>query len=252
MPAPANKFKQALQARRPQIGAWLSLGSPIAAEIMASRGYDWLVVDNEHGPYTLDTTMRMLQALHGHGAEPMVRPPVGEPWMIKQFLDASARTLLIPMIDTAEQAEAMVRAVRYPPRGIRGVGSDVARASMWGATTEYLKTFEDTLCLVVQAESRKALENLDAIVATEGVDAVFIGPADLSADMGHLGNPTHPEVLEAIGDAIDRINAGGKAAGLIWAAEDAQRWLDRGALFVAMGSDAGFMATKASDVRGMF
>lgn len=247
-----NKFKQALQAGQVQIGAWLSLGSPAAAELMASRGYDWLVVDNEHAPNTLATSFPILQAIHGHGAEAVVRPPVGEDWMIKQFLDASARTLLIPMVDTAEQAEAMVRATRYPPHGIRGVGASVGRATFWGREADYFARAADDICLIVQAESVKALANLDAICAVDGVDGVFIGPADLSADLGHLGNPNHPDVLAAIGDAIARIRAAGKAPGILWPAGDAQRWIDKGALFCAIGSDAGFLAGAATRARGDF
>ena len=247
-----NQFKQALQAGKVQIGAWLSLGSPAAAELMASRGYDWLVVDNEHAPNTLATTFSILQAIHGHGAEAMVRPPVGADWMIKQFLDAGARTLLIPMVDTAEQAAAMVRATRYPPDGVRGVGASVGRVTFWGREPGYLAAAAEEICLIVQAESRAAVENIDAIAAVEGVDGVFIGPADLSADMGHLGNPNHPEVLAAIEGAIARIRAAGKAPGILWPAADAQRWLDAGALFVAVGSDAGFLAGAATKARGMF
>ncbi|MGG7568011.1 HpcH/HpaI aldolase family protein [Rhodovulum sp. DZ06] len=252
MSAPVNTFKQALKAGEVQYGAWLSLGSPFSAELMASRGYDWLVIDNEHAPNTLATTLPQIQAIHGHPCEPVVRPPIGEDWMIKQFLDGSARTLLIPMVEDAAQAEAMVRATRYPPHGIRGVGASVGRATFWGATPDYFKTAEEQLCLLLQVESRNALENLDAIAATEGVDGVFIGPADLSADMGHLGDPTHPEVLEAIGDAIGRIRAAGKAPGILWPANDTQRWIDKGALFCAIGSDAGFLGAAAGMARGLF
>jgi 4-hydroxy-2-oxoheptanedioate aldolase len=252
MPAPINRFKQALKSGDPLIGFWLGLTSPAVAEMAGRAGYDWLLIDNEHGPNDLQSSLAQMQAIDGTGAEAMVRVPQAEAWMIKQMLDAGAQNLLIPMIDTAAQAADMVRAVRYPPHGIRGVGAALGRASRWNTIPDYLTTANDQICVIVQVETRAAIANLPEILAVEGVDGVFIGPADLSADMGLLGQLDAPVVITVIEDAMRLIRAAGKSAGIIWGAEDAQRWIDVGANFVAIGGDAPMLAGAMAAARKRF
>src|SRR4051812_2835140 len=218
MQTPTNPFKKALAENRPQIGLWLGLASAYSTEICAGAGFDWLLIDGEHAPNDLRSILAQAQVIAGYpDSHAIARVPVGHgnigTALIKQYLDLGVQTLLVPMVDTAEQAAQIVRAMRYPPLGIRGMGG--ARASRWGRYPNYSKEANDQVCLLVQAETTEALRNLDAIIATEGVDGVFIGPADLSAAMGHVGNPGHPEVKAAIDDAIKRITAGGKAAGIL-------------------------------------
>ncbi len=246
MPAPKNRFKQALKTGPAQIGLWVGLANPSVTEICARRGFDWLVIDNEHAPNDLRSTLVQIQAMGPTAAEPVVRVPIGEPWMLKQMLDASAQTVLVPMVDTPEQAAAMVRAVRYPPHGVRGVGASLGRASHWGAIGDYMSNANDEICLLVQVESALALAALDGILAAKGVDGVFIGPADLSADMGHLGNPKAPEVAAAIKDAIARITAAGKFAGILGTDDETPRtYMECGATFVAVGIDVSLLARAA-------
>lgn len=238
MPVPANRFKAAITAGAPQIGLWLNMAGAIPAEIAGRAGFDWLVIDGEHGPNDLSTIREQLQALSGSSAEPVVRPPAGETWMIKQLLDLGARTLLVPMVDTAEQARQLVSATRYPPNGVRGMGAMVARASGFGAIADYVESAETELCLLVQIESLEAVKNIESIAAIDGVDGLFIGPADLSADMGYRGRTDSPEVRATIRDAIGRIVATGKPAGILTFDEALNReCLELGASFVAVGGD---------------
>jgi 4-hydroxy-2-oxoheptanedioate aldolase len=233
-----NRFKAALKADTPQIGLWLNMADPYAASIAGQAGFDWLVIDGEHGPNDLRSVLLQLQALEASLSHPVVRLPVGEKWMIKQFLDIGAQTLLIPMVDTKDQAEALVRAVRYPPRGERGMGAAVARASRFNTIAGYAASSDAEICLIVQAESRLALENLAEIAAVEGVDAVFIGPADLAADMGYAGKLDAPEVQEAIEQALATIQNAGKPAGILTFDEKLNKhYLSLGARFVAVGAD---------------
>lgn len=238
MPAPKNLFKAALRDGRPQIGLWLNTGEPLLAELAGTAGFDWLVIDAEHGPNDLRSIIGQLQALSASPAEAVVRPPMGEPWMIKQLLDAGARTLLVPMVDSAQQARALVQAVRYPPHGIRGVGAAVARASAFNTITDYAETAADEICLLVQVETKAAVADLENIAAVEGIDGIFIGPADLSADMGYIGRIEAPEVQEVIERAIGTITTAGKAAGILTFNEALNlRYIDLGARFVAVGAD---------------
>ena len=249
MPAPENRLKAALARGERQLGCWLSMATPVSAEIAGGAGFDWVLIDGEHAPNDTGTIRAQLQALNGSDASVVVRVPWGEPWLLKLMLDLGVQSLLVPMIDTGEQARAMVRAVRYPPAGIRGVGAGFARASGYGAETDYLKRANDRICLLVQAETRKAVENIDDIAGTDGVDAVFIGPSDLSADMGHLGNPGAPEVIEAILHAISRIRAAGKAVGIIaFNPGEAARWAEAGVQFIATASDVKCLAWGLRDL----
>lgn len=248
-----NAFKQAMQQKRPQIGLWLGLCSSYSAELLAGAGFDWLLIDGEHAPNNVQTVLGQLQAVAPYPVQPVVRPPWNDPVVIKQLLDIGAQTLLIPMIQNAEQARDAVRATRYPPQGIRGVGSALARASRWNRVPNYLQTADAQMCVLVQIETREAVKNLDEILQVDGVDGVFIGPADLSADMGFAGNPQHPQVQRTIDEAIARICAAGKAPGILMAQPDlAQHYLESGALFVAVGVDTTLLARAAEALAGRF
>lgn len=256
MPAPPNRFKSRLSAGEVLIGAWVGMADAYAAEIAATAGFDWLLIDGEHAPNDLRSILAQLSVIGVSDSSPVVRLPMGEPWAIKQALDIGAQSLLIPMVDSAAQAQALVRAVRYPPRGMRGVGAALARASRFSDIPDYPATADAQIWLGVQVETRAGLAALDEILAVEGVDGVFIGPADLSADMGYLGQLDHPEVLAAISDATRRIAASGKAAGIIWTdAALARRALQDGARFVATAIDvtvfAGAMRSAAADGKAL-
>jgi 4-hydroxy-2-oxoheptanedioate aldolase len=248
-----NVFKQALAARKPQIGLWLALANPYTAEIAATAGFDWLLIDGEHAPNDVRSILGQLQSIAGYPSHAVVRPVEGNAALIKQLLDIGAQTLLVPMIETAEQATATVAATRYPPTGVRGVGSAIARVSRWGKETRYLHEADDSVCLLLQVESRRGLDNLDSIAATDGVDGVFFGPADLSASMGHRGNPGASDVQRAIDDGIARVLGAGKAAGILATdARLARRYLDMGATFVAVGVDASLLARATRDLVAQF
>jgi len=264
MQTPVNRFKQALATGQAQIGLWAALASPYSTELLAGAGFDWLLIDGEHAPNDLRSTLAQLQAVASaqqafgdQRSHPVVRVPVatGEVGvaLIKQVLDLGAQTLLAPMIDTPEQAALVVAATRYAPQGIRGMGSALARASRWQAHGQYVHEAGEQVCVLVQAETALAMQNLDAIAATPGVDGVFIGPADLSASMGHPGNAAHPEVQAAIADGIARIRAAGKAPGILATTEVAARqWLQAGALFVAVGADTMLLDAAARQLLARF
>jgi 4-hydroxy-2-oxoheptanedioate aldolase len=243
MPAPMNPFKAALKAGQPQMGCWLGLADPYAAEISAGAGFDWLLIDAEHAPNDLRSIIAQLQVIAGFDSHAVVRPTVGEAWMIKQLLDAGAQTLLVPMVESADQARDLVRAVTYPPHGIRGVGSALARASGFAAIPDYLKSARDEICLLVQVENRAGMAALDDILQVEGIDGVFIGPSDLAADMGHIGNAGADEVETAVLDGMRRIVASGKAGGILTLNPAMQlACLDAGATFVATQIDVTLFA----------
>ncbi|MCK4124475.1 MULTISPECIES: 4-hydroxy-2-oxoheptanedioate aldolase [Ralstonia solanacearum species complex] len=247
MQMPHNAFKQALREGRPQIGLWLGLAHANAAELLAGTGFDWLLIDGEHAPNDLQSILAQLRAVAPYPAQPIVRPPTGDAAQIKQLLDLGAQTLLVPMVDSARQAHGLAQAMRYPPHGIRGVGSALARSSRWNQVRGYLQQADAQMCLLVQAETTAALAQLDAIAAQDGVDGVFFGPADLSASMGLLGQPGHPDVVAAICDGIRRVRAAGKAPGVLAAdPELAATYLAHGALFVAVGVDTTLLVGAAS------
>jgi len=253
MQMPVNTFKRALQRGEPQIGFWVGLADSYVAELLAGTGFDWLLIDTEHAPNDPRSVLRQLQAIAAYPVHPIVRPVHGSVELIKQYLDLGVQTLIIPMVETAEQAAAMVAATRYPPAGIRGVGSSLARASRWSSVPDYLYTAETDICLIVQVESVNALRNLDAIAAVQGVDAVFVGPSDLAASMGHLGNPTHPEVQRAIEDAVGRILKAGKPPGILALDQPtAKRYMEMGCRFVAVGVDAMLLSSAARDLAQSF
>jgi 4-hydroxy-2-oxoheptanedioate aldolase len=253
MQTPRNTFKDALAAGGLQTGLWLALSDPYAAELCATCGFDWLLIDGEHAPNDLRTTLGALQAVAPYPAHPVVRVPKGDDALIKQVLDIGASTLLVPMVESAEQARQLVRATRYAPLGIRGVGSAIARSARWTQYPQYLHEANERVCLLVQVETREALAQVEAIAAVDGVDGVFIGPADLSASMGLLGQPAHPEVRAAIIDAIGRIARAGKAPGILCADEPLARvYIEAGARFVAVGVDTTLLAKTAKALAERF
>lgn len=248
-----NTFKHALAARQSQIGLWLGMCSPYTAEMIGGAGFDWLLIDGEHAPNTLDTILGQLQALAPHPVHPVVRSAWNDPVEIKRLLDIGATTLLVPMVQDAGQAAQAVAATRYPPQGVRGVGAALARASQWNRTPDYLSRANDQVCVLVQVETAAAMTQIEAICAVDGVDGVFIGPSDLAADMGHLGEPGHPDVQRAVEDGIARINACGKAAGILIADEAlARRYIELGTTFTAVGVDTSLLVKSAQALAQRF
>ena len=242
MDLPRNPFKHALVAGKQQIGLWVSLASPYSAEVVAGAGFDWIVIDTEHSPNEVDTTLAQLQVVAAYPVSPVVRPAWNDKVLIKRHLDIGAQTLLVPYVQDGEEAAAAVAAVRFPTRGVRGVAG-VTRASRFGRVADYAKRAEDELCLLLQVENRAGLDHLEEIARTDGVDGVFIGPADLAAGLGHLGEQSHPEVQSAIHDAIRRIRACGKAAGILATDEaSARRYMEWGTTFTAVGLDVMVLA----------
>ncbi len=245
MQNPRNLFKQSLLARQAQIGLWLGLANPLSAEICALAGFDWLLIDGEHAPNTLPSILAQSQSIAGvPGNQVLARLPVGDPVLVKQYLDLGVQTLLIPMVESAAQAHAMVQAARYPQAdgqgGVRGMAG--ARASRWGHIANYAQEANGQVCVLVQVETALGLEHLDAICATPGVDGVFIGPADLSASLGFPGQTEHPQVLAQIEDAIARILRAGKAPGILTTNEAlARRYLELGVLFICVGLDTNLL-----------
>ena len=247
-----NRFKRALAAGERQTGLWMALCSPTAAELIGGSGYDWLVLDTEHAPNELPDIVAQLRALEGAPAEPVVRPAWNDTVLIKRFLDAGAQTLLVPFVQNADEARHAARAMRYPPDGVRGVAV-APRANRYGRVRDYVARVNDELCLLVQVETRAALDQIAAIAAVDGVDGIFVGPSDLAADFGHLGDPGHPEVQAAIQAAGRACAAAGKPAGILAPAEaDARRYIAWGYRFVAVGSDLGLLRGAADALAARF
>jgi 4-hydroxy-2-oxoheptanedioate aldolase len=241
-----NVFKQAINQRRLQIGLWSSLCSNIGAEIIAGSGFDWILLDTEHSPNEIPGLLSQLQAMAGGTATPVIRAAWNDAVLIKRILDIGAQSILIPYVQNADEARRAVAAVRYPPNGIRGVAA-ASRASQFGRVAGYLNKADSEICLLVQVETRSALDQLEAIASVEGVDGIFVGPADLSASLGHLGNPQHPDAQAAIKEAARRLTAVGKAAGILTGVDaEARRYIEWGYSFVAVGTDTTLLA-RASD-----
>ncbi|MFC3455345.1 HpcH/HpaI aldolase family protein [Amycolatopsis speibonae] len=228
---------------RPLIGMWVTSGSPVVAEICAGSGLDWLLLDTEHTPTGLETVQSLLQTIAAYPITPMVRAPSGDVVALKQLLDLGAQNLLVPMVDSAEEAEAVVRAVRYPPRGVRGVGSALSRSARWNRVEGYLTNADEHTSLFVQIESTAGVAAAAAIAAVDGVDGVFVGPSDLAASMGLLGQQTHPDVTAAVVGTFEAVRAQGKPVGVnAFDPAQAQRYLDAGASFVLVGADVTLLA----------
>lgn len=245
-------FKQAVREGRPQIGLWTSLCSNLAAEVLAGAGFDWILIDTEHAPNELPLVFSQLQALSGGTAAPVVRPAWNDTVIMKRLLDIGVQNLLIPYVQTVEEARAAVAATRYPPQGVRGVAVS-HRGNRYGRVKDYYKRIGDELCVLVQIETRQAVQNLEAIAAVEGIDGLFIGPSDLAADLGHLGEPGHPEVRAVIEEALKRIRKTGKAPGILAPVEaDARHWLSVGCVVLAVGSDTGLLARQSEELAAKF
>jgi len=252
MELPVNQFKRGIKAGKPQIGLWSSLSSHYSVEVIAGSGFDWLLLDTEHSPNDLENVVTQLQAASAYPTTAIVRPAWNDMVLIKRFLDVGVQTLLIPYVQTSEEAAQAVSYTRYPLRGVRGVAG-TTRATRFGRVKDYFKRAEEELCVLVQVETRLGLDNLEAIAATDGVDGVFIGPADLSAGLGHLGDMAHADVKKSIDGAIGRIRKAGKAAGILTAVEaEARHYLEIGCLFVAVGADVGLLARESEKLCARF
>ncbi|HEY9357837.1 MAG TPA: HpcH/HpaI aldolase/citrate lyase family protein [Arthrobacter sp.] len=241
---PDATFRDALAAaNRPLAGMWVCSGSPLIAELCAGAGLDWLLVDAEHSPNGLESILAQLQAIHGYPVQVMVRPPVNDTVVIKQYLDLGVQNLLVPMVNSVADAEAAVAATRYPPQGVRGVGSALARAARWNRIPDYLARASDTVSVTVQIESAAAVEAVADILAVEGVDAIFLGPSDLAASMGVLGQQEHPEVRAAVERCLAAAKAAGKPAGVnAFNPATARAYMSSGASFVLVGADVAILA----------
>jgi 4-hydroxy-2-oxoheptanedioate aldolase len=252
MDHPINTFKRALARGEHQTGLWMTLASHYATEAVSASNLDWLLLDMEHSPNEYDDILRQLQVIAGYRAHAVVRPVWNDPVAFKRLLDMGAQTLLVPYIQNAEEAKAAVSAMRYPPAGIRGV-SAVTRATRFGRLPDYPSRGQDELCLLVQVESVEALAQIEAIADVDGVDGIFIGPGDLAASMGLIGQLKHPLLLAAIEEAIKKIRACGKAPGILTGDRDlAQRFIKGGSLFTAVGVDAALLARAADDLARSF
>eukprot|EP01012_Entosiphon_sulcatum_P003073 TRINITY_DN10843_c0_g1_i1.p1 TRINITY_DN10843_c0_g1~~TRINITY_DN10843_c0_g1_i1.p1 ORF type:complete len:283 (-),score=37.73 TRINITY_DN10843_c0_g1_i1:2-850(-) len=249
---PKNTFKQALQERRTQIGLWSSAHSAVVTDVLADSGYDWLVLDMEHAPGEIPGIYSQLQVLARSSTTPVVRPPWNDLVIIKRVLDCGAQTLLIPYVQSAEEARYAVAAARYPPQGIRGA-APVQRASKYGRIQDYLKVANREVCVLVQVETQRAVQQLPEIASVEGVDGIFVGPTDLSIDMGHPHNPGHPAVQEKIAHIASECQRLGKPTGILAPAEqDAKRYIAMGFTFVAVGGDMALFAATADALRRKF
>jgi 4-hydroxy-2-oxoheptanedioate aldolase len=252
MQTPQNAFKRRLLAKELQIGLWCSLGSNIAAEIVGDSGFDWVLLDTEHAPNEPPDVLAQLQAFAAGTAQVVVRPAWNDAVLIKRLLDIGAQTLLVPFVQNAEEARRAVAACRYPPGGIRGITTG-GRASRYGRAASYLKEADQQVCLLVQAETPGAIDRIGEIAEVDGVDGIFVGPSDLSASMGHIGNPLHPDVQRAIETAAKRINDAGKVSGILTSVEaDARRYIEWGYRFVAVGTDIGLLAKNADALAAAF
>lgn len=256
MQTPVNQFKKAIQEKRTQVGLWCSLLGPLNTEICAAAGFDWLLLDGEHTPNDPMNLFQQAQVIAGYpGVQAVARVPMGHGYvgqaLIKQYLDVGIQTILVPMVDTPEQARELVRCMRYPPEGIRGMAA--TRASGWGRNPNYAKEANREVCLLVQVETREGVRNLDAIADTEGIDGVFIGPSDISAAFGHVGDPWHPEMQKLHEDAFRRIQAAGKAVGILTLDETlAKKHVEMGATFIAVGTDSNLMVKSTTALAAKF
>lgn len=252
MDLPVNHFKSAIKAGQQQIGLWVSLANAYSAEIVAGAGFDWLLIDAEHSPNDPTTVLPQLQAAAPYPVSTIVRPAWNDKVLMKRYLDIGTQSLLVPYVQTEEEAAGAVAAIRFPTRGVRGVAG-VTRASRFGRVTDYANKAEEQLCLLVQIETRLGLDNLEKIARMDGIDGVFIGPADLAAGLGHLGQQGHPEVQAAIQAAIKRIKSCGKPAGILAVDEaSARRYIEWGTTFTAVGLDAMILAREAEKLAAKF
>jgi 4-hydroxy-2-oxoheptanedioate aldolase len=247
-----NQFKHAIKSGQQQIGLWCSLSHHFSVEVVAGAGFDWLLLDTEHSPNDIESVFTQLQAAAPYHSHPIVRVPWNDMVTIKRYLDIGAQTLLIPFIQNEEEAERAVAYTRYPPHGVRGVAG-TTRATRFGRVKDYARHAQDEICVLLQIENQAGLDNLEKIAAVEGVDGVFIGPADLHASLGYMGETNNPKVMPIIDDAIRRIKKAGKAAGILTGVEaDARRWMAEGTLFTAVGADVGLLARGSDTLAAKF
>lgn len=252
MELPVNNFKSGIGSGRLQIGLWSNLASTTSAEVIGASGFDWILLDMEHGPNELSSVIGQAQVLAGRSSSVIVRPPWNDFVMIKRLLDAGIQTLLVPFVQNADEARAAVRAVRYPPHGIRGFGG-TTRATAYGRVRDYAKKAQSEICLLVQVETDLALEKLEEIAGVDGIDGVFIGPADLAASMGHLGDLKAEPVQSAVKSAVERLTKIGVPAGIVSSDPDqVQRYIDWGFGFVAVGSDGDILARNTDTLVARF
>lgn len=247
-----NHFKAALAKNQRQYGLWCSLASNITTEILAGSGYEWLTIDTEHSPYDMFSVLSQLQAIAPYAVEPLVRLPNFDTTLIKQFLDIGARSLVLPNVESAEQAAAIVSATRYPPHGIRGV-SAVQRANRYGRVPGYAQNAVNDICLIMQIESPAGVTAAEEIASVDGVDALFVGPNDLAATMGFLGRSSETAVQAAIASVAAATRRAGKAAGILAPLEeDARRYIEVGYSMVGIGTDQGLLVRASDDLRKKF
>lgn len=246
---PPKSFKYALRSGTPQVGLWLSLANAYTAEVCASSGFDWLMIDCEHAPNDVPSVLAQLQAAAGYDVATVVRPLSAHPDVLKPLLDIGVTSLLVPMISTSAEAEALVAAVRYPPKGHRGIGHALGRASRWTRDAGYFERWEDEVTIIVQLETDEGLQNLEAILDVDGIDGILMGPADLAASLGHPGQLAHPAVLAAFDDVIARTIAKGKPVGVLAVGEEpAAAYFAKGCSFVAAGVDVLLLASSADQL----
>ena len=252
MDLPVNHFKRAITSGKPQIGLWSTLTSSYAIEAIAGAGYDWLLIDTEHSPADLENVVHQLQAVEPYSTHAVARVPWNDMVTIKRFLDVGCQSILIPYVQTADEARAAVSYTRYPPQGVRGV-SAITRATRFGRVQGYAKKAHEEICVLVQIETELGMKNLEAIAAVEGVDGVFIGPGDLHASYGYVGETANPKVVPLIDEAMVRIRKAGKAPGILTGVVlDAKRWLELGGLFVAVGNDSSILARESEKLLAQF
>ncbi|TAG77015.1 MAG: 2-dehydro-3-deoxyglucarate aldolase [Betaproteobacteria bacterium] len=252
MDLPINHFKHAIKAKQQQIGLWSHLCSHISTEILADCGFDWLLLDMEHSPNELPHIVSQLQAMKGSKTAPIVRPPWNDMVVMKRLLDVGVQTVLIPYVQTEQEARDAVSYCSYPPVGVRGYAG-APRASHYGRVKDYAVRAQEEICVLVQVETLEGIANLEAIASVPGIDGVFIGPGDLSAAMGHLGNPKHPDVVKATVDAFKVILKCGKAPGVLIGDEAlAKYFAEHGALFVAVGADQNLLRDSAASLAARF
>jgi 4-hydroxy-2-oxoheptanedioate aldolase len=253
MLTPVNTFKAVLRQGATQYGLWVGLTDTVCVEIAAGAGFDWLLLDSEHAPNDLRTLLAGLQTVAAYPVPALVRIPAADPTIIKRVLDIGAQSVLVPMVESADQARKLVEAMRYPPHGIRGVSTGTTRAARWNRVSDFFERADAEMCLIVQIETRAGLDNIEAIAAVEGVDALFVGPADLAASLGHLGKRSHPLVREAIRSAFQRIRATGKGCGSLSSDESVARdYIAQGCQFIALGIDTSLLANAARSLATRF
>lgn len=249
---PENPFKRKLLARTRQIGLWAALGSSICTELCAAADFDWLLIDAEHGVNDVATVLAQLQAAAAYRTQAVVRLPSDEAALIKRYLDIGAQTLMIPMVESGAEAQMLADAVAYAPVGIRGLAT-MTRAARWSRMPDYVATAREHICMIAQIESVAGIENLDAIAAVDGIDSLFVGPADLAASMGYPGQAGHPAVVAEIWRSLERITAANKPAGIFTVDEAlARECLSRGYAYAAVGADAILLSRAVDDLRARF